>query len=69
MNKKFSDYLLQYSIAIVVSISFIFFLVNILAVHGLQDWWPSLLMHWSNDKILYKDVHYFTGPLLSLIHI
>ena len=24
-------------------------------------------MHWSNDKILYKDVHYFTGPLYPIL--
>ena len=67
MKYKFVNYLQRFAIPVAVFISMIFLSINIVAVHGLQDWWPSLLMNWSNDKVLYKDVHYFTGPLYPVL--
>ena len=41
----------------------VFLSILILVNVNLQEWWPGLLKNWSNSKILYQDIPFYTGPL------
>jgi len=55
------------TLAFFVAFAALFLFLNVVTINGLQDWWPNLLKHWTNDLVLYRDVHYFSGPLYPIL--
>lgn len=56
MKYSFTAFLLL--ITVLLSLNF--------STFGLQDWWPQLVTNMKNFE-LYRDIHYYTGPLYPIL--
>ena len=64
---KLNKILINLTLPFFVALAVVFLFLNVVTINGLQDWWPSLLKHWVNNLELYRDVHYFSGPLYPIL--